>query len=78
MSNKGSSSVNIVSIAITGTNSGDFSQLKTCGVSLASGATCSIAVSFKPTAKGSRTATVTITDDGGGSPQKIALAGTGS
>lgn len=78
MTNKAGISVNISGIAITGTNAGDFSQLKTCGASLAGGATCSIAVSFKPTAKGNRTATVTITDDAGGSPQKVTLSGTGS
>jgi hypothetical protein len=33
---------------------------------------------FKPTAKGSRSATVNISDDGGGSPQQVNLAGTGT
>jgi hypothetical protein len=35
-------------------------------------------VKFKPTATGMRTAAVSISDDGGGSPQKVYLAGTGT
>jgi hypothetical protein len=35
-------------------------------------------VKFKPTATGKRTAAVSVTDNGGGSPQKVGLAGTGT
>ncbi|MBS1821774.1 MAG: choice-of-anchor D domain-containing protein [Acidobacteria bacterium] len=40
--------------------SGDYSFTTTCGSSLAAGSTCTIAVSFKPAATGSRTGTLTV------------------
>ena len=55
----------------------DFHQTNTCGSSLAPGAYCSISVTFKPTQIGPRTASVTIADNGIGSPQTVALSGTG-
>ncbi|HZQ22888.1 MAG TPA: VCBS repeat-containing protein [Terriglobales bacterium] len=36
-----------------------------------------ISVSFAPTKTGTRTATLSITDDGGGSPQTVPLSGSG-
>src|SRR5207244_1316720 len=77
LKNTGTASLTITSIAITGTNAGDFAQTHTCGTSLAAGASCSINVTFKPTASGTRTATLSISDNGGGSPQSVPLTGTG-
>jgi hypothetical protein len=68
----------IQSLKITGTNSSDFSETNTCGTSVAPGASCTITVTFKPTETGVRTADVSISDGGGGSPQTVALTGTGS
>ena len=78
LSNTGTVAITMTSIAITGTNSGDFVQTNTCGSSLAAGANCTINVTFTPTASGSRTASVTITDSVAGSPQTISLTGTGA
>jgi hypothetical protein len=78
LSNKGNATVSISNIAITGLDAGDFSQTNTCGTSVASGASCFVRVKFKPTATGKRTAAVSVTDNGGGSPQKVGLAGTGT
>jgi hypothetical protein len=77
LTNVGSTELNFASINITGARA-DFSQTNTCGGSIAGGASCTITVTFKPTAKGSRNAAVSISDDGGGSPQKVRLTGTGS
>lgn len=66
-----------ISISITGTNAGDFSQTITCGSSLAALATCTITVTFTPTATGSRSASVSVADNGGGGPQTVPLSGTG-
>ena len=77
LKNGTTSSVSISSIAITGTNSGDFAQTNTCGSSLAAGASCTLNATFKPTATGARTAAVTVTDSGTGSPHTAALSGTG-
>jgi hypothetical protein len=44
---------------------------------LASGASCTIRVTFKPTATGTRSASLTTTDADPTSPQNVSLAGTG-
>jgi len=47
------------------------------GSSLDVGASCSIAVTFTPTAAGVQTGALTLTDTAAGSPQSISLSGTG-
>jgi hypothetical protein len=69
--------LNISSIGFTGTNSTDFAQTNTCGTVLGAGASCTISVTFSPGALGSRSATLTVTDDANDSPQQISLTGTG-
>ncbi|HEX4965760.1 MAG TPA: choice-of-anchor D domain-containing protein [Thermoanaerobaculia bacterium] len=65
-------------LAITGiAASGDFAQTNNCGSALAAGANCAIQVTFKPTATGSRTGTLNVTDNAAGSPQTAALSGSG-
>jgi hypothetical protein len=78
LSNKGSATVSISGITVTGANNHDFAQTNTCGSSVASGASCFITVTFTPSAKGKRTASVSVSDNGGGSPQTVGLAGTGT
>src|SRR5204863_186911 len=58
--------------------SGDFAQTNNCGASLNPGATCSINVTFTPTAKDNRSGTITITDDATTSPQGIPVSGLGT
>jgi hypothetical protein len=67
----------ITGIAITGTNAADFVQTNTCGTGIAGRTSCAISVTFKPTATGTRTAAVSVSDDGGASPQSVPLTGTG-
>lgn len=78
LSNPGTVPLAITSIAITGTNLGDFSQTNNCGASLSASASCTINVSFTPTATGTRTAAVTITDDATPATQSVTLTGTGA
>jgi hypothetical protein len=78
LANVGSAQLNFSGITITGTSASDFSQTNTCGTSIAAGANCAITVTLKPTTLGVRKAAVSISDDGGGSPQTIALSGTGT
>jgi hypothetical protein len=78
LTNTGSVTLNISGITITGTDSGDFVQTNTCDSSVAAGKQCTISVTFQPKAKGTRSAAVSISDDGGGSPQKVPLSGTGT
>jgi hypothetical protein len=69
----GSTAVTVSSLVVTG----DFSQTNTCGTSLAVGGTCTVTVTFTPTAIGTRTGALTITDDAATSPQVVALSGIG-
>ncbi len=78
LTNSGNASLSISSTAITGTNSGDFAQSNTCGASVAVGGTCAFSITFTPTTRGTKTATLAITDNAPGSPQSIALTGTGT
>jgi hypothetical protein len=77
LTNTGGSALSIFSIAVTGTNASSFAFANNCGSSLAAGATCTIHGHFAPTAAGAVTAAVTITDNAAGSPQSIAVSGTG-
>jgi hypothetical protein len=75
ITNKGTSILTISSIAKTG----DFIiTSKTCGTSLAAGTSCKVNMAFKPTALGTRTGSLSITHNGGASPAKVSLTGTGS
>ena len=78
LTNSGNAALSITGITITGTNSGDFTQATTCVSPVAAGANCTISVTFRPTATGSKTASVNIADDAAGSPQAITLSGTGT
>ncbi len=81
LTNSGSSTLTIAGVSLTGANPGDFERTPTtCGSTLAAGANCTISITFKPTAPGNRTATLTITDNANnvtGSTQTAALSGTG-
>ena len=77
LTNNGQVTLTFQSITITGANPGDFAQTNTCGSAIAAGASCDISVTFTPTKKGSRSATVSMADSGGGSPQTVGISGTG-
>lgn len=66
------------SLAISGiTTSSNFAQTNTCGGTVVVGGTCTITVTFTPTAAGDLSGAVTITDNALGGPQVISLSGTG-
>jgi hypothetical protein len=74
LSNSGSASLTISAIAA----SGDFAQTNTCGTlpaTLVVGASCTLNVTFTPTAPGTRSGSVAITDNAGGSPHHLPLGG---
>jgi uncharacterized repeat protein (TIGR01451 family) len=57
--------------------SGDFAQTNNCGTGLAALSSCSILVTFTPTATGTRNGAITISDNAVGSPQTVSLTGIG-
>jgi hypothetical protein len=74
LSNYGTAILNVVHIAVTGS----FAETDNCVPSLASGATCTISVTFTAGATGGTTGMLSISDDAPGSPQNVLLSGTGS
>ena len=78
LKNTGTVSLSINNIAIMGSNAADFVQTHTCGTSLAAGASCTISVTFKPAASGTRTAALSVSNNAAGSPQKVTLSGIGT
>jgi hypothetical protein len=55
----------------------EFAETNACGTSLAPGASCTISVTFTPRRAGNSTEWLIVSDDGGGSPQRISLWGVG-
>jgi hypothetical protein len=73
VTNTGSATLTISAV----TASGDFAA-SGCVTSLSAGATCTLSVTFTPSATGARRGTVAITDNAVGSPQMIELFGSGT
>jgi hypothetical protein len=77
--NTGGAPVTFSSFALSGANTGDFAiSGNTCSSTLTSGSTCQLNVTFSPQSAGSRTASITITDNATNTPQTVTLAGTGA
>jgi hypothetical protein len=75
LANSGTASLDISSIAA----SGDFAEVNSCPASLGVGASCTIQVTFAPTATGARLGTLVVLSDDPANPQLAAsLTGTGS
>jgi len=72
--------ITIDSLTITGADKRDFAETNNCPVSpstLAPGATCTVNVTFTPTAKGKRAAGISVKDSVSGSPQSVSMEGKG-
>lgn len=76
--NVGVSDLTIQSMAVTGTNSGDFSLANSCSQDVPAGGKCEITVTFSPILVGDRNAQVAISDNSSGGLQLLGLAGTGA
>jgi len=75
----GGQALSLNTLTITGANSGDFSETDTCHVPtvLQPGNSCSVLVSFAPSAVGNRSAALTITDNASPTTESVQLTGTG-
>jgi len=74
LTNSGNATLSIGSIQVAG----DYAQTNNCPASLSEASTCSINATFTPTTTGTRIGKVTIGDNAAGTPQTIALTGSGS
>ena len=75
VTNDQTTTLKINSVTVGGADPGDFPAKSACKSSLNSGFECTISVTFKPTATGTRTATLNINDSAG--TQTAQLSGTG-
>jgi hypothetical protein len=76
--NNATTALTIKSVTVTGADNKDYTQTDNCGTSLPRESSCSIIVTFTPTATGLRTANITVSDFlGGNQSQNIPLSGTG-
>jgi hypothetical protein len=78
MTNTGTATLTISSIALGGTDPQDFTQSNTCGSSLAVGASCTITGTFTPTTNGQRSASILVTANVNNSPVTITITGYGT
>lgn len=77
LTNSGSAVMTISSIKVAGTNANSFMQTNNCPAILAAGANCTITVSFKPSASGTLSGAITISDSSVEKAQDIVLTGMG-
>jgi hypothetical protein len=78
LTNTGNASLvldNASGITIAGPNAGDYMESNNCETSVAANSTCTISVSFAPTASGTRNATIRIISNALTSPDMIGVIG---
>src|SRR5439155_6112137 len=80
LTNTGSAPLIIRQVNLSGANTSDFMKVtdKCTGSVLQTGDSCSVKVRFSPTAIGSRSASLTFSDNADNSPQSVLLTGSGS
>jgi hypothetical protein len=78
LANPGTAALTISGVTISGAASGDFSLQNQCGASLDPGASCTMNVTFTPSAAGTRNAVLTLTTNATGSAPSVALSGAGA
>ncbi|MGO9088384.1 MAG: SBBP repeat-containing protein [Candidatus Sulfotelmatobacter sp.] len=71
--NMSSLPLTIASIAVTG----DYAETDNCGTSVPAAGSCTLSVTFTPTAVGPRAGLVQTSDNGTGSPHQVSLEGSG-
>jgi hypothetical protein len=76
LQNTGTVTVGVTGVTLSGADASDFTVYNSCQ-SISAGSACSLYIAFVPAAAGLRAATLTITDNATGSPQKVALTGVG-
>ncbi|MBV9086798.1 MAG: choice-of-anchor D domain-containing protein, partial [Acidobacteriaceae bacterium] len=77
ITNSGTANLSITNFGLSGTNSGEFSfTASPLPMTLSPGSTTTVGVTFKPTSgSGTKSATLSFTDNASGSPHQITLSG---
>ncbi len=76
IANTSSKTIGLGSFGISGVNSSDFAEIG-CGTYLVAGDTCTLSVTFTPSAAGPRNAALVINSTSANSPQLVPLTGSG-
>jgi len=77
LTNTGTATLTISSMGFTGPNANQFALTSNnCGASLAVNASCTLTITFAPTAGATSSASLSIADNAPGSPQSVPLTGT--
>src|ERR1700688_3192821 len=78
VTNSGNATLNVSAVSLTGVNAADFTLASnTCTGAVAANATCTVRITFTPSATGARQANLQITDNAPASPQVVAITGNG-
>ena len=77
VNNTGTADLTISSLSITGANAAEFS-VSGCSSAITAGGSCFLAITFAPTAAGSKLASLSIVHNATGSPTIVSLDGTGA
>jgi hypothetical protein len=75
LTNSGQTPLDISGISVVGSD--EFTEVNNCPAILSSAMSCTISVTFAPSVKGARTATLTVTDNVTAGQSTVALSGTG-
>jgi hypothetical protein len=76
--NTSSVALPITSVALGGSNAGQYTRTNNCPTQLSAGASCTVSVRFKPTSTGSKSATLVVAPGNGVASKSVALSGTGT
>jgi hypothetical protein len=77
VTNAGTKPIVVTGFSFSGANPNDFSALNGCSLSLSPGVTCTLSITFEPSAGGSRTAYLNISSNAANPLPQITLTGTG-
>jgi hypothetical protein len=77
LSNTGGGPLVLDSVDVDGPGAGDFRETNDCPASLSAGSSCSVTVTFTPSAEGLRSAMLTLNDNADDNPQAVSLFGAG-
>jgi len=76
--NTSSTTLPLASVNLAGSNPGQFTMTNNCPSQLSAGASCTVAVRFKPTSTGGKSATLVVTPGNGVAAKSASLSGTGT
>src|SRR5258708_3966144 len=77
LTNNGATGITITKISLTG-SANEYAQTNNCGTTVPAGSSCTFTVTFAPAYAVIRSATIAVSDNATGSPQKLTISGTGA